>query len=66
MHAHMTTDKADIGGVESRDHRIDNQSVAELLRELAEQMTTLSLFPDQDAWDALRDRALITADTLTA
>jgi hypothetical protein len=66
MHAHMTTHKADIGGVESRDHRMDNQSVADLLRDLAEQMTTLSLFPDQAAWDALRDQALTTAEALTA
>ena len=54
------------GAQEPRDHRMDEQSIAALLQELADQMTTLSLFNDQAAWDALRDRAAAAAKELSA
>jgi len=31
MHAHMTTHKAEIGGVESRDHRITTNSMIKVM-----------------------------------
>lgn len=59
MHAQTKTDNITSRGSESRDHRI-----AALLSELADQMTTLSLFNDQTEWDALRDRARAAAEEL--